>query len=423
MPSGSKRRRAHSGPIRISPPKKKEKKTRKSPKRKLANEHLSEFDLFEQDKQIISDIVASDQCETSSERMANSNTKEGEQPNSPDFEGFTEEDIFGDGKDSGKIISMLKYLMKGMKDVKDSNDLILKKQSDIQKDVEQIKSDNSKLRQDVNALQAGHSTNVENIEKLQSDLSIQQQKVDDLESKVDEVISKVESGEPLEQKEFPYSKTVVAYNVWYDEGENVTRKAELLIHRHIGQPGVAVKRVKRMGVKEDYDGIVKIELASSQEVEVVLKNKAKLKDHPDRSVNGIYLRQSQPEDRRRNGRNMNTIIRELDPDGVSGLYVNHRGDMTRRRGSGRRGGWTGSRGQPDRGRRGRGGSSSRSRPRQEGIDFVNAWSPSLDPLNGRNVGGRGGGSIGRSSSASSVEMADLGEDTGRRPHTRSQATD
>ena len=79
-------------------------------------------------------------------------------------------------------------------------------------------------------------------------MSTQQEKVDDLESKVDEVISKVEAGEPLEQREFPYSKTVVAYNVWYDEDENVTRKAELLIHRHIGKPGVAVKRVKRMGV-------------------------------------------------------------------------------------------------------------------------------------------------------------------------------
>ncbi len=237
---------------------------------------------------------------------------------------------------------------------------------------------------------------------------------------MDEVISKVESGEPLEQKEFPYSKTVVAYNVWYDEDENVARKAELLIHRHIGQPGVSVKRVMRMGVKEDYDGSVKIELGSSQEVEVVLKNKAKLKDHPDSSVNGIFLRQSQPEDRRRNDRNMNTIIRELDPEGVSGLYVNHRGDVTRRRGVGRRGGWTGSRGHSARGRRGRGGSSSRGRPRQVGIDFVNAWSPSLDPSNGGN--GRGRGSIGRSGSASSVGTADSIEDTGRRPHTRSRNT-
>ncbi len=171
-----------------------------------------------------------------------------------------------------------------------------------------------------------------------------------------------------------------------------------------------------------YDGIVKIELGSSQEVEAVLKNKAKLKDHPDSSVNGIFLRQSQPEDRRRNDRNMNTIIRELDPDGVSGLYVNYRGDVTRRRGSGRRGGWKGSRGHPLRGRRGRGGSTSRDRPRHVGIDFINAWSPSLDQSNRGNGRGGGRGSHNRSGSASSIVSMGSVEDIGHRPQTRSQST-
>ena len=188
------------------------------------------------------------------------------------------------------------------------------------------------------------------------------------------------------------------------------RKAQLLIHRHLNQPGIEIKRVKRLGVKDDYDGIVKIELGSEAEVQTVLQSKSILGQHRDESLHGIFIRQSQPENERRNVRNMNTLIREVDPEGNSGLYVNYKGVVLRRRGYGyRRGNSSGPRGRPARGR-GRGG--SRERPMRVGADFVNAWSPSIDPSGGQNVGGRGG--RGRSNSVDSVASLNSGgrTDTG-----------
>ena len=348
-----KRRRASSGPSRISPPNKKEKKTRKSPvKRKLLKEHVSEFDLLdlEKDKQVISDIVASDLSVVSESENYPESENMGENSNDTrgpaDFDGFSEEDILPtDMSDNAKVLHLLKGLWKDLREVKASNKQILVKQDKLHGELEQIKEDNKKLRKDVKALQAGQQKHSADIKKVQADVASHSTQFEAINSKLDrheEVISKIDMGDTTE---FPYHRTVVAQHLWYNEGENVERKAQLLIHRHLNQPGIEIKRVKRLGVKDDYDGIVKIELGSEAEVETVLQSKSILGQHRDESVRGIFIRQSQPENERRNVRNMNTLIREVDPEGNSGLYVNYKGDVVRRRGYGyRRGNGSGPRG-------------------------------------------------------------------------------
>ncbi len=109
-----KRRRASSGPSRISPPNKREKRGKKSPKtrRQLLKEHASEFDLhaLEKDKENISEIVASDlSAVPESENMQEPNGNDTRGP--ADFDGFSEEDILPtDTSDDKKILQLLRGL-------------------------------------------------------------------------------------------------------------------------------------------------------------------------------------------------------------------------------------------------------------------------------------------------------------------------
>ncbi len=135
-----------------------------------------------------------------------------------------------------------------------------------------------------------------------------------------------------------------------------------------------------MGANEDYVGIVKIELGSEREAQAVLKSKRKLGDHPDPSVNRIFLRQSKPEVERMYERSMNAVLDVVDPD-RSSLFLNFRGEVKKRNRGGFRGGSRGSRG---RGRgRGRGAQGrGRGGQHQSDVNYENAWSPSLAPASG-----------------------------------------
>ncbi len=153
-------------------------------------------------------------------------------------------------------------------------------------------------------------------------------------------------------------------------------------------------RTLRKGANDNYVGIVKIELGSEQEVETVLQHAKKLSEHPDPSVSKIFIRPSKPDIERMNDRSWNAVLDVVDPN-RSSLFVHPKWGGVRKTRGGFRGGNRGGRGRG----RGRGGRGARGRGRgggrgqhQSGIDYENAWSPSLIP-SGRGRGaamGRGG---------------------------------
>ncbi len=156
-------------------------------------------------------------------------------------------------------------------------------------------------------------------------------------------------------KEFPYSRTIVAYNIPYEEDENIEWKAKSLVHNILALPGIEVVRAKRKGLTEESLGIVKIELHSTHAVTVVLENKRLLMEHEDSVISGIFIRQSQPEEVRRAIRNTNIMLREFDVDGK--FRTNVKGDIVPRS----RGNYRGQRGRGNRGRGGRGRGGPRGR--------------------------------------------------------------
>ncbi len=394
MSSRDRRKRALSGRSGISPPKTRSKRSPKSDN-KPSKEHLSEQVLeakdIERDRKCIDNLVMAEAVEKDA-------PAEGEVHNESvtDFDGFTEDDLV----DSGKVVSMLKSLLKDVKQVKDSNTEILAGQNSIKQNLAKIQADNEKLREDVNALKSTQKKTDSAVQKVRDDLNATQRKVktvDDLVGRHEiviknqsDAIKKLQQAQPgseFTKVEWAYSKTVVAQNVYmtdqeYFEGtEDVQRKAELIINSHLGLPGVTVVRALRKGVKEDYVGIIKIELASEEEAKTVLQNKKKLGDHPDSSVNSIFLRPSKPDGDRKQERNNREFMKIVDPT-RSMLYMDEYGNV-KPKGSGR-GGFRGSRG-ANRGRgRGRGPRGARGRARGRGqysdaVDYANTWSPSLAP--------------------------------------------
>ncbi len=161
--------------------------------------------------------------------------------------------------------------------------------------------------------------------------------------------------------EYPYSRTVVAENVPYEDGEDVEWKAKGIIHNFLQLRDINIVRVKRQGLNEERLGVVKIELPSKQAVDSVLRNKTKLRQHESPSVKGIYLRQSQPDEIRQARRNTNILLKHCDPEGV--FRMNARGDIVRRSSDNNRGSFNG-RGRGRRGGRGRG--HGRGGPRGRG---------------------------------------------------------
>ncbi len=316
------------------------------------------------------------------------------------FEGFNEGDL-EDLNDTGKLVSMMKTLVMG-------NTKLLAGQKKMKSDLSRIQQDNVELRQELNSLKTAHQKLRTDTDKTRGDLTKTQKTVKDIDTLVkthDTVLkrqgeaiqrleeSKDETAEP--PKRFPYSKTVVAMNLfisdeeWFDDNEDTQRKAELIIHKHLGLPGIPVVRTLRKGANDNYVGIVKIELGSEQEVETVLQNAKKLAEHPDPSVSRIYIRPSKPDIERMNDRSWNAVLDVVDPN-RSSLFVHPRWGGVRKTRGGNRGG-RGRGGGQGRGR-GRGARSARGRGRggsqqQSGIDYDNAWSPSLAPGGGRGGGG------------------------------------
>ena len=96
----------------------------------------------------------------------------------------------------------------------------------------------------------------------------------------DAIIKQLSEGNTI-QTAVPFypDVTILAGNVRYHEGENVTQKKDI-IHTHLELPHEEVLRCERTASRNNKPGVVKIQMSSLDSKILVLRNKRKL--------NGIY---------------------------------------------------------------------------------------------------------------------------------------
>ncbi len=408
MPTKGQKKRALSGSNSgISPPKTRSKRSPKA-RNKLSKDHQTELELeardIESDKAIVSEMASADSAspEASESQEKPKTIGEGADETLVDFDGFTEEDLDANSNDSGKLVSMMKSLMK-------MNVKLLAGQDTMKQDLTQIQADNVQLRTELNNLKRDHGKLSGDVGKVRQDLGKTEKKVNDMDNLVKKhdtalrdqgaAIQRLQEARPeaTVPKEYPYSETVVAQGVyitedeWWSDNEDVKRKAECIVHKQLGLPGVTVVRSKRQGATDDYVGIVKIKLANEKEAEVVLKNSWRLAENPDPSVNRIFLRPSKPDEKRLEERNFNALLDIVDPERKSAFLDRKTGSIRKKR----EGSYRGRGGRTGRGRgRGRGSRGARGRGRGRGEynrepEFDSAWSPSVAPsTRGRGRGGQ-----------------------------------
>ncbi len=348
MPPKEKRERGKGG---NKSPRSKEKKT-KSPKGKLSKAPTAaqlEIDPESMDRDKVDDSVESEgEVEDSVHGTENGS----------DTDSLGDLDL-NDVNDAGQIVSLLKSVVKQLdkqnKDLKD----VKNNQSTMLSDLNDIKTENVKLREELqkqskelddlkgkqNTLEGSIKTVKDTVKSYGDTLKEHNDKLTKLDSTVsDLVLDNMVNGDGTAGVEFAHTRTVVAYNIPYEDDENVLWKANSLIHNILELPGINVVRAKRKGLTEERLGILKIELQSTHAVELVLENKSKLTDHENSDINGIFIRQSQPDEVRRSIRNTGILLREFDVDGQ--FRMTARGDIVRRT----RGNYRGQRGRGNRGR-------------------------------------------------------------------------
>ena len=111
--------------------------------------------------------------------------------------------------------------------------------------------------------------------------------------------------------DFPVKRTIVAQNVWCEEGEDLNKIASAIVNKGLKLPRIKIKNVMRKSGWESGSGLLKIELESESDVKEILKNKKMLKDVPVPEIRDVFLRQSKKEEVLLMERNQDFILREL----------------------------------------------------------------------------------------------------------------
>ena len=121
-------------------------------------------------------------------------------------------------------------------------------------------------------------------DEIMSKVTRRQQKLKDFEKTVhaqDAIIKQLSEGNTI-QTAVPFypDVTIIARNVRYHEGENITQKINVIIHTNLELPHEEVLRCERSASWNNKPGVVKIQMSSLDSKILVLRNKRKL--------NGIY---------------------------------------------------------------------------------------------------------------------------------------
>ena len=150
--------------------------------------------------------------------------------------------------------------------------------------IEQVAQNENNLRDSVKKMKEVQKT-------LKTGLNACEGKLSDLQLK-----------SPLraEPEEFPVSRTLVLQHVMYLEGENILKVVRGIIHRCLGLSDVNIELAKRISVREDGTGLVKVRLSNKEELVTVLKNKMKLRENRSEDIARIWIRQSKTKEQMMN---------------------------------------------------------------------------------------------------------------------------
>ena len=140
------------------------------------------------------------------------------------------------------------------------------------------------------------------MDKILEEQSCLKQPVNELKKKVDEVLG---------ETSFPIKKTIVGQSVWYKEGEDLNKIAELIINKTLELPHVKITRVERKTGFDSGFGLIKMELETEGMVKEVMRNKKKLKSARAKELRDIFLRQSKSPEMLLAERNQDVILREI----------------------------------------------------------------------------------------------------------------
>ena len=148
-------------------------------------------------------------------------------------------------------------------------------------------------------------------DEIMSKVTGMQQKLKDFEKTVhaqDAMIKQLSEGNTT-QTAVPFypDVTIIARNVRYHEGENITQKINDIIHTHLKLPHEEVIRCERTASRNNKPGAVKIQMSS-----LVLRNKRKL--NKITGYTNVYMRSALSHTERVMERNFQTILREI-PNG------------------------------------------------------------------------------------------------------------
>ena len=161
-------------------------------------------------------------------------------------------------------------------------------------------------------------------DEIMSKVTGMQQKLKDFEKTVhaqDAIIKQLSEGNTI-QTAVPFypDVTIIARNVRYHEGENITQKINDIIHTHLELPHEEVIRCERTASRNNKPGVVKIQMSSLDSKIPVLRNKRKLNE-----ITGyinVYMRSALSHTERVMERNFQTILREI-PNGGEFRITGH----------------------------------------------------------------------------------------------------
>ena len=150
-------------------------------------------------------------------------------------------------------------------------------------------------------------------DEIMSKVTGMQQKLKEFEKTVhaqDAIIKQLSEGNTI-QTAVPFypDVTIIARNVRYHEGENITQKINDIIHTHLELPHEEVIRCERTASRNNKPGVVKIQMSSLDSKILVLRNKRKLNE-----ITGyinVYMRSALSHTERVMERNFQTILREI----------------------------------------------------------------------------------------------------------------
>ena len=115
--------------------------------------------------------------------------------------------------------------------------------------------------------------------------------------------------------EFPIERTIVLQHVLYEEDEDIEKVSHGIVNGCLELPNVVVTKAKRISVRDDGTGLVKVKLASEDMLREVLKNKTRIKNNDNEDIALIWIRQSKSKEQLLIEQNSDAILRECQLEG------------------------------------------------------------------------------------------------------------